>query len=319
MNPLVTIIVPVFNGEAFVERLLKSIVNQDYPNLQLIIVDDGSTDGTKEIIMKFAADFMQKKINFRYVYQSNKGQSYALKNGLKYVEGEYLTWPDSDDYYYKENSITKLVQPLILGNYKIARCLPIFFNENSIYINEEKKSSGEQVFEECLYAKQNFWFQPGCYIINYRTYLEVNPNLEFYCEKETGQNWQFYLPILYKYNCFTVQENLFAVFERNDSHSRVKHSDIDKIEKKYNAYINTLSYTLKVVNIKDDLYRNYMKDIREQYYTLLFNEALLINRNLARNIFKKYRIHFRKKIKFYLKISLFYFFYKKIISLLGAQ
>lgn len=318
MSPLVTIITPVYNGQEFIERLLNSILMQNYPNLQFIIVDDGSVDCTKEIIFSYIDKFKQKNIDFKYIYQNNSGQSYALKNALKYVNGEYLTWPDSDDYYYKEDCITKLVQPLIKNHYKISRCLPIFFNENLIYFKDEKKSIGEDIFEECLYAKQNFWFQPGCYMINYRIYQEINPNLNFYCERETGQNWQFYLPILYKYKCYTIQESLFAVFERKDSHSRVKYYDIKKIEKKYNSYINTLSYTLKIINIEDKLYKTYMNNIRNQYYVYLFNEALLIERNIAKDILKKYHKYFSNKIKLYLKVSIFFIFYKKIMNFIGV-
>lgn len=90
-NPLVTIIVPAFNAEAYLEATLKSLQNQTYPNLQIIVVDDGSTDATPEIVRSHAS-----KVS--YIRQENSGSCAAPRNtGLKIAKGEFISFFDADD------------------------------------------------------------------------------------------------------------------------------------------------------------------------------------------------------------------------------
>lgn len=101
-NPLVSIIVPVFNGEEFIEDCLKSIKNQSYKNIELIVVDDGSIDNTKKIVQKFEC---------RYIYQKNLGQSSALNKGWKNSNGSVLSYLSSDDILEKD-CVLKIINNL---------------------------------------------------------------------------------------------------------------------------------------------------------------------------------------------------------------
>lgn len=94
---LVSIVTPCYNGEYFIRRFLKSILNQTYSNIEMILINDGSTDRTEEIVREFQNEFSKRGIRFVYQYQENSGQAAALNNGLKLFEGEFLIWPDSDD------------------------------------------------------------------------------------------------------------------------------------------------------------------------------------------------------------------------------
>lgn len=93
-NKLISIIVPVYNVAAYLDRCLESLVNQTYQNLQIIVIDDGSTDGSNEICDKWAA----KDRRIYVVHKENKGLSNARNDGLKVAEGEYIGFVDSDDY-----------------------------------------------------------------------------------------------------------------------------------------------------------------------------------------------------------------------------
>lgn len=94
MNPMISFVVPVYNVELYLEECLNSIVTQDYANKELILVDDGSTDGSSDICEKFAEKYDYIKI----IRQKNSGLSAARNQGLLASNGEYVLFVDSDDY-----------------------------------------------------------------------------------------------------------------------------------------------------------------------------------------------------------------------------
>lgn len=93
-EPLVSIIVPVFNVEDYLDRCLLSIKNQSYSNFEVIIIDDGSTDSSGEVCDIYA--ITDKR--FRVFHQQNKGLSVSRNNALSKARGEYICFVDSDDY-----------------------------------------------------------------------------------------------------------------------------------------------------------------------------------------------------------------------------
>ncbi len=93
-NPLVSVIIPVYNGEKYITQAINSVLSQDYDPIELIVIDDGSIDDTKNQVMKFGNQI-------RYFYQRNCGQSIALNLGLDHTKGDYISFLDSDDYWTK--------------------------------------------------------------------------------------------------------------------------------------------------------------------------------------------------------------------------
>lgn len=91
---LVSVIVPVYNVENYVERCLNSLVQQTYPNLEIIVVNDGSSDNSLSICERYARDYA----NVSVYSQINGGLSAARNTGLKYAHGAYVMFVDSDDY-----------------------------------------------------------------------------------------------------------------------------------------------------------------------------------------------------------------------------
>ena len=92
--PKISVIVPVYNVEAYLERSLNSLKNQTFKDLEFIIVDDGSTDGSAKIIK----EFVKSDKRFSYHKKKNGGLSDARNYGMKYATGKYLAFLDSDDY-----------------------------------------------------------------------------------------------------------------------------------------------------------------------------------------------------------------------------
>lgn len=92
---LVSVVIPVYNSEKFISRCFESALNQTYDNIELIVVDDGSDDGSAEII----SGYIEKHGNIRYYYQENAGAGAARNNGIGRATGKYLTFLDSDDRF----------------------------------------------------------------------------------------------------------------------------------------------------------------------------------------------------------------------------
>lgn len=95
---LISIIVPVFNTSKYLPHCLDSILHQTYKNIEVIIVDDGSTDDSLKIIKKYA----KENSNIRYFTQKNCGQATARNKGVKFANGDYIMFVDSDDYVSDE-------------------------------------------------------------------------------------------------------------------------------------------------------------------------------------------------------------------------
>ena len=100
---LVSIITPCYNVEKVVHRYLNSILSQTYKKIELILVNDGSTDKTEEILLSYKSIFESQGIIFKYIYQENKGLGGSINTGLKYFTGEYLCWPDPDDTLHPQS------------------------------------------------------------------------------------------------------------------------------------------------------------------------------------------------------------------------
>ncbi len=93
MQPVVSVIIPTFNREKFIGAAIQSVLEQTFQNFEIIVVNDGSTDGTAEVIKSFPAD------KLRYIYQPNHGRSNARNHALRLSTGHYIAFLDSDDLY----------------------------------------------------------------------------------------------------------------------------------------------------------------------------------------------------------------------------
>ncbi len=92
-SPLVTVIIATYNRKHFVCEAIDSVLNQTYPNIELIVIDDGSTDGTGDLLRDKYGQRM------RYVFQPNQGRSEARNHGIRLATGEYIAFLDSDDLW----------------------------------------------------------------------------------------------------------------------------------------------------------------------------------------------------------------------------
>lgn len=113
-QPLVSVILCNYNYGQFIAEAIESVLNQTYTNFELIIVDDGSTDNSKEVINKY------KDLRIQPVFQKNGGQSAAFNTGFKKVRGDLVAFLDSDDAWVSEKLI-KVVQAFRNGDFSIVQ------------------------------------------------------------------------------------------------------------------------------------------------------------------------------------------------------
>jgi len=97
IQPLISIIVPTYNRGSFISECIESVLNQSYTDWEMIIIDDGSTDSTKEIINTYLSE-----PRIQYHYQENKGQSSARKKAIYLAKGKYLAFLDSDNIWLNQ-------------------------------------------------------------------------------------------------------------------------------------------------------------------------------------------------------------------------
>lgn len=104
-RPLVSIITPSFNQDKYIEYNINSVMNQDYPRLEHIIIDGGSNDDTISIIKRY-----ENSYNLHWISEPDKGQSDAINKGLRLAKGEIIGWINSDDAYLSKYTISKVVR-----------------------------------------------------------------------------------------------------------------------------------------------------------------------------------------------------------------
>ena len=230
--PLISIITPCFNGEHHVGRLIESVLAQTYPYIEFILVNDGSTDGTNDVVHQFMSRLDEELTRFVYVEQANTGLGGAINAGLQHVTGEYLCWPDADDYL-EPTSVRLRVEALEAHPDCAVVTSDAFLRsaedpERVIgRISESYRDNPEpRQFERLLRA--NSIFVSGCHMVRMSSFDETHPGRMIYPAKR-GQNWQMLLPLYHKHKRLYLDVPLYNIVVSGQSMSRSDTRLLDKI------------------------------------------------------------------------------------------
>lgn len=296
----VSIVTPVYNGEFHLSRMLESVLNQTYEQIEMILVDDGSTDGTVAVAESFQEKFAAKGYGYHIIQAKHKCASAAINQGLPYVSGEYLIWPDSDDVLEPESVKRRVDFLKNHPHYQCVRSLSYYFNAETGELSEradEKTGdlSKEDLFWDILESKT--FVCCGCYMLRSERFFEIYPERHI-PEYTVGQNFQMLLPFMHRYKCPTIQEKLYGVYTREGSHSRRQLTEAEEL-KKYRDYEKMIDEIALICNIKDRASKDhltYWKANRRRQIAWKYDRKGL----LVSALFQLYRcgnIGFRQMIK----------------------
>lgn len=243
--PKISIVTPSFNQGEYIEDTINSVLNQNYPNLEYIIIDGGSTDNTVDIIRKY-----EKHLKY-WISEPDKGQSDAINKGLAYCTGEIFNWLNSDDLL-ETDSLHSIVNHFSSDKYDIVSGWEILFNNQGgeflkkgtlIYPTFEKT-----LFSGVIYQPSTFWK-----LSVIKKLFPINNELHFLMDADL---WLRYL-LQYGQDRVKKVEDILARFRLHDSSKTMSQAD-EFIKQRWMLRRNMMSsFNLYSDQFMDNLFGNF--------------------------------------------------------------
>lgn len=319
MEDLISIIVPIYNVELYLDDCIKTIINQTYKNIEIILVDDGSTDNSAKI----CDEYEKKDSRIKVIHKENGGLSDARNKGLEEAKGKYICFIDSDDLIsYKFIEI--LYKQCIDNNSEIAICqLQIVKDNENKKINvEDTKNINVQ---NMTGRKLSIFIYNGEYkdisfsACNklYRRDLFINNNIKYPYGKYY-EDTQTTFKLFYKANNITINNEFLYYYRKREESittskvSRKKFIDgidadlipVEFYEKENDSILLSLSFNVFCKNLIK-MFIN-LNDLKEKDKKCC--KEYLINKYIL--VWKKYHKKIKLKIKNKLVFFIFYMFIK---------
>jgi len=253
MNKMISVIIPTYNSEQFILQSVISVFKQSYKNYELIVVDDGSTDNTRNLLNQY-------RKNLQYIYQKNSGVSSARNTGIKKSKGEYIAILESDDFYEKY-FLEELAEFIDIIDTDIVYCNMNIVDENNKNIGIRYKKEPEPVTIKRMLIQN--------YIVPSQTLIrkKLIENIGLFDEQiEVGDDWDFWLRALlngcnFKYlnKCLTnyrVYKNQSRSFMNIDKAYKNELLILDKFYANFNLppelfKIKNLVYTNRILTFRN--------------------------------------------------------------------
>lgn len=251
--PLVSIITPCYNGAKVITRMMESVIAQTYGNIEYILVNDGSTDETEEVVLPLGEKMKAKGYRFVYVKQENGGLGAAINAGLRVFTGDYLCWADADDFYAPESVEKRVVWMENNPEYGVITSDAVIVPEDDVTRKIRRVSEG---VPNCSDENQ-FWhllrgesiFTPGTHMARAEMFLKCYPERQIYPARR-GQDWQLLLPMYYNYKRHYMDEPLFYYVVSSNSMSRDGSSE--KKLFRCDEHEDIIAHTLAVIDMKQE-------------------------------------------------------------------
>jgi len=144
MKPLISIITITFQAEAYLRRTMESILSQDYPNIEYIVVDGKSTDNTVLIIKEFEDSFLKKGHSFRWTSEPDKGIYDAMNKALEMATGDYLWFMNAGDQVSSEECLSRLIMDIPTESGSNQDMMPDFIYGETYIVNDQSEFMGER-------------------------------------------------------------------------------------------------------------------------------------------------------------------------------
>lgn len=236
---MVSVIVPVYNGEKSVSISLDSLLKQTYSNFEVIIIDDGSTDCTRKVVGKYTCI----DDRFKYYYQTNGGVSVARNNGIELSQGEYMCFLDSDDFY--ENTfIEKMVKQIQKESADVCYCGYNIVSPKGKRKKRTRFKSGDILVD---YILEKVSVHTTGWMI--RKNIVDRYGIKFPEGISWGEDFEFFCEILARTKKVTFVKDYLTNYRVGFEDNRLSAFSLDKLDKDFNS----IQRILKNRNINNNL------------------------------------------------------------------
>jgi glycosyltransferase involved in cell wall biosynthesis len=233
----VSIIIPVYNAEKFIAETIQSVLNQTYTNWELIIVDDGSVDQSKEIISKFLYDTRVK-----YCHQKNAGVSASRNNGFQRSTSNLIAFLDSDDLWLPLNLEKKMLFLTQNKNYGLVHSNMNTIDEQSNHLNIKYSGKEGWILKDLLLWNECCIPGPSSILLNRYVMEEIG---EWCINLSTAADQEFFFRIAKKYKIGKINESLGLYrMHKNNMHKNIQLMEKDHILAYNKASTNNLFYNV---------------------------------------------------------------------------
>jgi glycosyltransferase involved in cell wall biosynthesis len=262
MNPLISIVIPTFNREHLILDALETCVLQTYRPIEIVVVDDGSTDRTTEFVEDWIKGSSHKEVTLKIIKQENKGGNVARNNGIKNTIGEFIAFLDSDDLW----DTTKLKKQYALisqsdtigGVYCGLRQVEV---ESGKVISDDKRNYTEGFILSQILVK-DITAPTSAYLVRKKVFDLVGGFDE---TLQARQDWDMWIRLAEKYEIRAVHENLMDLRHHKGTRTASDpHKEINayiKIRQKHQYLIDK-----QPINIKKEAKANFYKRLGRVYF-----------------------------------------------------
>ncbi len=243
-NKKISVIIPTYNVESYIEKCVDSVLNQSYKNFEILVVDDGSTDNSGDI-----ADSISKKDDrIKVIHKENGGVSSARNIGIDNADGEYIVFIDADDYIADD-----FLEYMI--NMATATGADFCLSKNCYTKKDESQTENESVKVLSPEDATSLLLSPvvivGCWNKIFKKSLLTENNLKFSEDLFYGEGLRFITMASQLSNCVAVGDRKVYYYRRNNDISATSKFDIEKLYNGENA-IKIIENDLKIKSKKID-------------------------------------------------------------------
>lgn len=209
MNDKVSVIIPCYNQALFLEEALQSVLDQTHTNWECLIIDDGSTDSSKDI----ALNWCTLDSRFRYIFQSNAGLSGARNTGLKLAQGDYIQFLDGDDKIHRQKFELQL-QDLKEVSVSVGDYFSFLDGtENTVAPNKYLTPFvSEESFVTQIILDWEYRLSIPCHAVLFERKLQLENAIYFNISLPNHEDWVFWVQLFYHANKIKNNSNVFAYY-----------------------------------------------------------------------------------------------------------
>lgn len=285
MNPLISVIIPMYNRENTINRAIDSVLEQSYGNVEIIVVDDASTDGSINQLKKY-----KEKVKVISL-EENHGAGYARNVGVDFADGEYVAFQDSDDCWYKNK--LEIQMKYMLDNRYIACFCPYIrysIDKRVSIVPSNKIFSYEQIEDSLkkILTSTNIIGTPTL-VIKKSVFMEIG---KFDISLSKNEDYEFAIRLIKNYDIGFVSEPLMEAYLQEENSITLNNDDWDaeiKILNKHHDFLDLESNILRYCQ------SHYFEENENVRYDRIDEISRIVNKNIdVRNIvlnyyYKKYK------------------------------